>query len=95
MRRSTSLTASAPSAMTSEIGPTSACCRRVCAGEPYGVSRLGDEGSAQKITTTPLPPRPTALSMPGWSFLCCGSAEPQRVEEAVEQAFAAPAPGAR
>lgn len=64
--------------------------QEMCAGEPYGVSRLGDEGSAQKITTHTLYRHgQQLLSDARLELLYCGSAEPQRVEEAVEQAFAA------
>lgn len=64
--------------------------QEMCAGEPYGVSRLGDESSAQKITTHTLYRHgQQLLSDARLELLYCGSAEPQRVEEAVEQAFAA------
>ena len=64
--------------------------QEMCAAEPYGVSRLGDEGSAQKITTHTLYRHgQQLLSDARLELLYCGSAEPQRVEEAVEQAFAA------
>ena len=64
--------------------------QEMCAGEPYGVSRLGDEESAQKITTHTLYRHgQQLLSDARLELLYCGSAEPQRVEEAVLQAFAA------
>ena len=64
--------------------------QEMCAAEPYGVSRLGDEGSAQKITTHTLYRHgQQLLSDARLELLYCGSAEPQRVEDAVEQAFAA------
>ena len=64
--------------------------QEMCRNEPYGVSRLGDEGSAQKITTHTLYRHgQQLLSGARLELLYCGSAEPQRVEEAVEQAFAA------
>lgn len=59
--------------------------QEMCAGEPYGVSRLGDEGSAQKITTHTLYRHgQQLLSDARLELLYCGSAEPQRVEEAAE-----------
>ena len=42
--------------------------QEMCAGEPYGVSRLGDESSAQKITTHTLYTASSFCPMPGWSF---------------------------
>ena len=64
--------------------------QEMCAGEPYGVSRLGDEESAQKITTHTLYRHgQQLLSDARLELLYCGSAETQRVEEAVLQAFAA------
>ena len=64
--------------------------QEMCANEPYGVSRLGDEESVQKITTHTLYRHSQQLlSSARLELLYCGSAEVPRVEEAVLQAFAA------
>ena len=64
--------------------------QEMCAREPYGVSRLGDEESVQKITNHTLYRHGQQLmSAARLELLYCGSADAQRVEEAVLQAFAA------
>ena len=62
--------------------------QEMCAAEPYGVSRLGDEETAGKITNHTLFRHGQRLLSSGrLELLYCGSAEVSRVEEAVLQAF--------
>lgn len=62
--------------------------QEMCAAEPYGVSRLGDEETAGKITNHTLFRHGQRLLSSGrLELLYCGSAEISRVEEAVLQAF--------
>lgn len=64
--------------------------QEMCAAEPYGVSRLGEEELVQKITNHTLYLHSQhMLATSRLELIYCGSAEPQRVEEAVLQAFAA------
>lgn len=62
--------------------------QEMCAAESYGISRLGDEESAQRITNHTLYRHgQKLLSTARLELLYCGSAEADRVEEAVLQAF--------
>ena len=63
--------------------------QEMCAGEPYGVSRLGDEKSVEKTSPQKLYAeyRRLVASAPMELFYC-GSAERERVEEAISLAFA-------
>ena len=70
--------------------------QEMCAAEPYGVSRLGDEETAGKITNHTLFRHGQRLLSSGrLELLYCGSAEVSRVEEAVLQAFSTLPRGAR
>ena len=58
--------------------------QEMCAGEPYSVLRLGDEESAQRITPQSLYDHSRQLLAESRvELLYCGSAEEQRVEDAV------------
>ena len=63
--------------------------QELCAGEAYGVSRLGDEKSVEKTSPQKLYAeyRRLVASAPMELFYC-GSAERERVEEAISRAFA-------
>lgn len=62
----------------------------MCAGEPYGVSRLGDEESAQKLQPRKLYALYTQLiSTARLELFYSGSASLERVEQALRNAFAA------
>ena len=62
----------------------------MCAGEKYGISKLGTESAAKKITATGLTKHYKELiaSAPLEIFYC-GNAEPQRVRDALENALSA------
>lgn len=60
----------------------------MCAGEPYGVDKLGGEAQAEAITPASLWGRYRALlESARLELYFCGSAETNRVEEAFRQAF--------
>lgn len=62
---------------------------QMCQGEAYGVNRYGSEESAQAITGEALYQRYRALLETAPMYLYyCGSAEPERVEQAFRAAFA-------
>jgi predicted Zn-dependent peptidase len=62
---------------------------RMCAGEPYGLSKLGTQETAQAITGEALWNRYQDLLAQAPVYLYyCGSAQPDRVEEAFRTAFA-------
>ena len=64
--------------------------QEMCAGEPYSVLRLGDEETAGRITNQSLYVHGQALMASSRvEVIYCGSAEAQRVEEAVLSALAA------
>ena len=64
--------------------------QEMCAGEPYSVLRLGDEDTARRITNQTLYVHSQQLlSSSRVELLYCGSAEAQRVEDAVLSALAA------
>lgn len=64
--------------------------QEMCAGEPYGVLRLGDEATAAKINNQKLYRHyQQLLTTAPVELLYCGSAERQRVERALITAFAA------
>ena len=64
--------------------------QEMCAAEPYGVSRLGDEDTASHITNQTLYRHGLhLLSAARLELLYCGSADSGRVEEALLNAFAA------
>lgn len=64
--------------------------REMCAGEPYGVSRFGDEKSAEKITPQKLYAGYTELiASARLELFYSGSADPKRVEQAMLNAFSA------
>ena len=64
--------------------------QEMCAGEPYSVLRLGDEDTARRITNQTLYVHSQQLlSSSRVELLYCGSAEQQRVEDAVLSALAA------
>ena len=64
--------------------------QEMCAGEPYSVLRLGDEDTARRITNQTLYVHSQQLlSSSRVELLYCGSAEAQRVEDAVLTALAA------
>ena len=63
--------------------------QEMCAGEAYGIPRLGDEATAEKITLKKLYSAYTALiSGCRLELFYSGSAELQRVEQALQAAFA-------
>ncbi len=60
----------------------------MCGGEPYGMSRLGGEKEAEKLTPAKLHKRYAALlSTARLELFYCGSAPVQRVEQALLSAF--------
>lgn len=60
----------------------------MCGGEPYGVSRLGNEKEAAKLTPAKLHKRYAALlSTARLELFYCGSAPVRRVEQALLSAF--------
>ena len=62
--------------------------KEMCAGEPYGVSRLGDAKSAEKVSPQRLYKAYTEmLSTARLELFYCGSARPERVEGALLRAF--------
>lgn len=64
--------------------------QEMCAAEPYGVSRLGDEESASKITNHTLYRHAQQMMASSQlELFYCGSASEQRVESALRVAFAA------
>ena len=63
--------------------------QEMCADEPYGVSRLGDEETVRKITNHTLYRHAQQMmSAARLELLYCGSADARRVEDAVGRAFA-------
>ena len=70
--------------------------QEMCAGEPYSVLRLGDEETAGRITNQSLYVHGQALmAFSRVEVIYCGSAEAQRVEDAVLTALAALPRGAQ
>ena len=64
--------------------------QEMCAGEPYGVRRLGDEDSVKKINNRKLYQHSRDLmSSSRLELYYCGSADEQRVVDALLRAFAA------
>lgn len=64
--------------------------QEMCAGEPYSILRLGDEETAERIDARSLYLHSrTLLASSRVEVLYCGSAEQQRVEDAVLSALAA------
>ena len=64
--------------------------QEMCAGEPYGVRRLGDEDSAKKINNRKLYQHSRDLmSSSRLELYYCGSADERRVTDALLHAFAA------
>lgn len=64
--------------------------QEMCAGEPYSILRLGDEETAAKLNNHSLYRHSRALlASSRVEVLYCGSAEQQRVEDAVLSALAA------
>ena len=64
--------------------------QEMCAGEPYGVLRLGDEDSVKKINNQKLYQHyQTLLSTARMEIVYCGSAGEDRVVRALQAAFAA------
>ena len=64
--------------------------QEMCAGEPYGVRRLGDEDSTKKINNRKLYQHSRDLmSASRLELYYCGSADEQRVTDALLHAFAA------
>lgn len=64
--------------------------QELCAGEPYGVSRLGDERSVERVSPQKLYARYTELiSSAPVELFYCGSAAQSRVEDAVLNALSA------
>ena len=61
----------------------------MCAAEPYGVSRWGDEQSAAKINKKLYQYSQRLLAESRLELFYCGSAERRRVEDALLEAFAA------
>lgn len=71
--------------------------REMCAGEPFGVDRLGDEASARAITPESLWARyQELLHTAPMELYYCGSARPERVADALRAALSQlPTGGAR
>ena len=70
--------------------------QEMCAGEPYSILRLGDEETAGRITNQSLYVHGQALMASSRvEVIYCGSAEAQRVEDAVLTALAALPRGAQ
>ena len=64
--------------------------QEMCADEPYGVSRLGDEETVKKINNQKLYQHyQSLLPQSRMELFYCGSAEERRVEDALTAAFAA------
>lgn len=64
--------------------------QEMCAAEPYGVLRLGDEASVKKINNQKLYQHyQNLLAQSRMEIIYCGSAEEKRVERALQAAFAA------
>ena len=64
--------------------------QEMCGGEPYGVSRLGDVRSAEKVSPQRLYSGYTDLiSTARLELFYCGSARLERVEGALQRAFSA------
>ena len=62
--------------------------QEMCAGEPYGISRLGDEADVEKISASKLYSRYTELiSTARLELLYSGSAPAERVTQALLDAF--------
>ena len=62
--------------------------REMCAGEPYGISRLGDEESVEKLQPKKLYALYQELiSTARLELFYCGSASQKRVEQALQAAF--------
>ncbi|MBQ9346366.1 MAG: insulinase family protein, partial [Oscillibacter sp.] len=62
----------------------------MCAREPYGIPRLGDERHVEKLRPKSLFNRYRKLiASARLELVYCGSAEPSRVEDALRRAFAA------
>lgn len=62
--------------------------REMCAGEPYGISRLGDEASAEKLQLRKLYALYTELiATARLELVYSGSADCRRVEQALRSAF--------
>ena len=61
----------------------------MCAGEAYGVPRLGDEASAERLEADALLRHYRALLPQRMEFIYCGSAPRERVEAALRRAFSA------
>ena len=62
--------------------------QEMCAGEPYGVSRYGDEADAAKVSPQKLfSAYQTLLSSARLELFYSGSADPERVEAALLEAF--------
>ena len=60
----------------------------MCAGEPYGVNKLGFEAQAEEITPESLTAHyHSIISSSRIEIFYCGSAEPERVESALRQAL--------
>ena len=63
--------------------------QEMCAGEPYGISRFGDEAGLAKINNQKLYAHSQRMmSSSRLELFYCGSAERERVEEAISRAFA-------
>ena len=70
--------------------------QEMCAAEPYSISRLGDEETAGRITNQSLYVHgQTLMASSRVEVIYCGSAEAQRVEDAVLTALAALPRGAQ
>ena len=68
--------------------------QEMCAGEPYGISRLGREQDVKKLSPGKLYRQYTALLRTAHlELFYCGSAELNRVEQALLSAFSALPPG--
>lgn len=64
--------------------------QEMCAGEPYGVLRLGDEASVAQLDRHKLFDHyRTVISTSRMELFYCGSAGQERVEDALRRAFAA------
>lgn len=62
--------------------------QEMCAGEPYGISRYGDEKSVERISIQKLYPYYTSLiSKAQLELFYCGSAELPRVQGALMESF--------
>ena len=62
--------------------------QEMCAGEPYGLSRLGEEAAVEKLQPRKLYSLyKDLIATARLELLYCGSAAPQRVEQALQAAF--------